>query len=322
MFVLLRSTYKTRSVDWSLTRFRLTKQTHIHQNPKRTKASHIMSLSEDDDYIIKVYCTVDGLTEDAIYELLLSDALKTVEEVKELFSVKFMPDERPLRVLEHHSCRYSLPGLSEKRYLLIIDSVDAAKHGVLLCNVDAKHGFPDALRVLPGMVGLTAALLGVANSDWTEVREGVWYEQQPPVRRLAVYDNRKDADRDSFHSLADDLDVGAHYVNPDEIEPRELGSIDDLFRYMAISPDNAGSLDEDELVKQHQRYAEEKNLDPERFAVVDDKFTTEGVSLMVVQPRKELRCRGSRAGELLYWHAIGFISDWQEVRGFVPKRYD
>lgn len=316
---MLGAAYKQRSVDRSFTSISPNKHTPTNP-PKRTQSQSNMSPSED-NYSIKVYCTVDGLTEDAIYELLRSDVLQTVEEVKELFVIKFMPGERPLNVFKHQNDNHKVPNYSEQSYFLIIDSTDASKESVLLCNLKADHGLPDALRAMPDTAGMAATSLGIANTDWTEEREGTWHEQQPPVRRLAVYDNRKDADRDSFHPLADAVDVGLHYVGDDEGEPRAPGSIDDLFRYVAISPDNSGSLDEDELVKQHQHYAKEKDLDPGRFAVVDDKFAADGALLILVQPRKELRCKPPVAGELLYWHSIGFMN-WQEVEDFSSKHSD
>ncbi|KAM3549228.1 hypothetical protein ARSEF4850_008969 [Beauveria asiatica] len=276
-----------------------------------------MSAAEADDSI-KVYCTVTGFTEDAICELLRSDVLSTVEEVKEQFAVKFVPDQRPLQIVKHQSDNYKVPDYSEQSYFLIVDSVNAATDGVLLCDLEAEHGFPDAVRNMPDMAGMTAASLGIANSDWTEVREGTWQEQQPPVRRLPVYDNRANGDRDSFHQLANAVDVGLHYVN-DEGDPPSLGSIDDLFRYVAISLDQ--SCDKDELIRQHQRYAEEKGLDSNRLAVADDKFAAEGALLIQVEPRKELRCKPPVAGELLYWNAIGFM-DWEEIEEFASKHSD
>ncbi|KAM3458340.1 hypothetical protein MY3296_000546 [Beauveria thailandica] len=276
-----------------------------------------MSAAEADDSI-KVYCTVTGFTEDAICELLRSDVLSTVEEVKEQFAVKFVPDQRPLQIVKHQSDNYKVPDYSEQSYFLIVDSVNAATDGVLLCDLEAEHGFPDAVRNMPDMAGMTAASLGIANSDWTEVREGTWQEQQPPVRRLPVYDNRANGDRDSFHQLANAVDVGLHYVN-DEGDPPSPGSIDDLFRYVAISLEQ--SCDKDELIRQHQRYAEEKALDSNRLAVVDDKFAAEGALLIQVEPRKELRCKPPVAGELLYWNAIGFM-DWEEIEEFASKHSD
>lgn len=278
-----------------------------------------MSFPSDNERI-KVYSTVNELIPDDIYELLRSAAFETFEEAREQFAIKFMPDERPLRIFQYQNEKYKIPDQSEESYFLIVDSANPGKDGVLLCNLKADHGLPDALRVMPDMAGMTAASLGIANSDWTDVREATFRERKPPVCRIAVYDNRQHADRGSFHPLADAVDVGLHYVN-DEGEPRAQGSIDDLFRYVAISPDNAGSLDDDELVKQHQRYAQEKDLDPERFAVVDDVFMEEGVSLRLVQPRSELRCSPPLAGELLYWHAIGFM-DWEEVKKFASKHGD
>ncbi|TQV93254.1 hypothetical protein V2A60_010313 [Cordyceps javanica] len=272
----------------------------------------------EDNYTIRVYCTVTGLTEDAICELLRSDVLDTIEQVKEQFAIKFMPDKRPLQIFQHQEDNYKVPNYSEQSYFLIVDSLNAATDGVLLCDLKAEHGFPDAVRNMPDMAGMTAASLAIANSDWTEVREGTWYEKQPPVLQLPVYDNRKNGDRDSFHPLADAVDVGLHYVN-DEGEPRSKGSIDDLFRYVAISLDQSG--DTDEVVKQHQRHAEEKGLDPNRLAVVDDKFATEGALLIQVEPRKEFRCKPPAAGELLYWNAIGFM-DWAEVEDFAAKHHD
>ncbi|KAF1730141.1 hypothetical protein CRV24_009597 [Beauveria bassiana] len=276
-----------------------------------------MSAVADDDSI-KVYCTVTGFTEDAICELLRSDVLSTVEEVKEQFTVKFVPGQRPLRIVKHQRDNYKVPDYSDQSYFLIVDSVNAATDGVLLCDLEAEHGFPDAVRNMPDMASMTAASLGIANSDWTEVREGTWQEQQPPVRRLAVYDNRTNGDRDSFHQLANAVDVGLHYVN-DEGDPPSLGSIDDLFRYVAISLEQ--SYDKDELIGQHQRYAEEKGLDSNRLAVVDDKYADEGALLIQVEPQKKLRCKPPVAGELLYWNAIGFM-DWEEIEEFASKHSD
>ncbi|KFY87321.1 hypothetical protein V500_07035 [Pseudogymnoascus sp. VKM F-4518 (FW-2643)] len=274
--------------------------------------------TQDDDNSTKVYCTVDDLTEDEICKFLVNDAAGTVEEVKEQFSIILVPGQRPLQIFKHQRDTYKVPNYGEQSYFLIVDSANATKDGVLLCNLKAEHGFADAVRNLPNMACMTAMSLSIANSNWTEVREGTWHEQEPPVRRPAVYDNRKKGDRDSFHPLADAVDVGVHYVN-DEGEPRSVGSIDDLFRYVAISLDE--SCDTDKLVKQHQRHAEEKSLDSNLLAVVDDKFAAEGALLVQAEPRKELRCKPPVAGELLYWHEIGFM-DWDEMEDFASKHSD
>lgn len=279
-----------------------------------------MNAVEDDDSI-KVYCTVCGLTEDRICQFLRSDVLGSVQEVKEQFAIKFMPDQRPLQILEYQRGHYKMPNYDEQSYFLIVDSVNVVTDGVLLCNLEAEHGFPDAVRNLPDMAGMTAASLSIANSNWTEVREGTWYDKQPPIQRLAVYDNRKGGDRESFFPLADAVDVGLQYVDLlyDDGNPQSEGSIDDLFRYIAISLDQ--SCDTDELIKQHRHYAAENNLDANHFAVVDDNFTSKGALLIQVEPRKEVRCRPPVAGELLYWHAIGFM-DWHEVEEFASKHSD
>lgn len=274
--------------------------------------------TQDDDNSTKVYCTVDDLNEDAICKLLVNDAADTVEEVKEQFSIILVPGQRPLQIFRHQRDTYKVPNYSEQSFFLIVDSASATKDGVLLCNLEAKHGFADAVRNLPDMACMTATSLSISNSNWTEVREATWHDQEPPVRRLAVYDNRKKGDRDSFHPLADAVDVGVHYVN-DEGEPRSVGSIDDLFRYVAISLDE--SCEMNELVKKHQQYAEEKNLDFNLFAVVDEKFAAEGALLVQAEPRKELRCKPPVAGELLYWNEIGFM-DWDEMEDFASKHSD
>lgn len=274
----------------------------------------------DDNYVIKVYCTVTGITEDAIYEALRSDALETVEEIKEQFGIIFMMGQRPLQIFKYQNEKHKVPNYCEQSYFLIIDSADMATDGVLLCNLEAEHGFADAVRHMPDAAGMAAASLGIVNTDWTEVREWAWYEQKPPVERFAIYDNRTDGKEGTFHPLAFAVDAGLHYIG-DEGEPLPERTINDdaVSRYTPISLDK--SCDLEGLVEMHRKQVEEKDLDEHRFVVVDDSFATDGALLVQVEPRRELRCKTPVAGELLYWYAIGFMN-WLEIHEFALRHSD
>lgn len=282
-----------------------------------------MSVQVDEDSI-KVYCNVNGLTAQTIYELLRSDAAGTIAEVKEQFAVIVLPEQRPLQIFQYQDTHYKKPDYDEQSYFLIVDSPDPVADGVLLCNLTGDHGFPDAVREEPAMAGMAAGSLGIANSNWCEMREGAWCEDEPLVRRLAVYDNRASTQGQSSRlRMVEAVDYGLHYAyknvedldDPDEPPPLKK-SVDDLFRYTAIELD--GHQSTDELCEQHQQLAEENGLFQNAFAVIDDRFDEEGVLLIQTNPRKELRCKPPVAGELLWWHAVGLMN-WAEMEAFAAK---
>ncbi|KAJ4145983.1 hypothetical protein LMH87_004814 [Akanthomyces muscarius] len=272
------------------------------------------ALTEDTNF--KVYCTASRLTEEEIYRFLYSDVYDSLEDLKEQFTIKSVPGQRPLEIFRYQNNNYKTPGYSEQDYFLIVDSADAKKDGLLLCNLKADHGFPDAVRSVPDEAAIEAASLSIANTDWFEARENAFVTEEPPMRRLVVYDNRASKEPNSFLRLAEAVDNGLHYVfnDPDNDEPPPLEqSLDDLFRYTAVELD--GHVSTNELCKQHQRRAEETNLDQDRFAVVDDRFPEKGVLLLQVEPRREFHCKPPAAGELLWWNAIGLMS-WHEIEEF------
>ncbi|KAJ6779446.1 hypothetical protein PWT90_05425 [Aphanocladium album] len=282
-----------------------------------------MSNSDGDDRI-KVYCTVSGLAEQAICELLRSDAAGSVAEVKELFSVIPLPDQRHLQIFQHQDETYKKPEYDEQSYFLIVDSANPAVDGVLLCNLKGDHGFPDAVREMPAMAGMSAASLGIANTNWSEVRENGWNEQEPRIERIAVYDNRREKEHD-FLRLAEAVDYGLHYLytdldglDPDEPPPLTT-SLDNLFRYTAVELDNPQSIQD--TCRHHQNLAKDKDLNRNIFATIDDNIAEEGVLLVQVQPRKELRCKLPLAGELLWWSAVGLV-DWEEMTDLAATHSD
>lgn len=149
------------------------------------------------------------MQEDAICRLLRSDVIGTVDEVKEQFDIKFMPNKRPLQITEYQRENYKVLDYSERSYFIIVDSNDADIHGVLLCNLEVEHGYPDAVLEMPDMAGMTAMSLGIANSNWPEVREGAWYEGRSP--RIAIYDNQSADHGGKFRHFASAVDAGLHY---------------------------------------------------------------------------------------------------------------
>lgn len=275
-----------------------------------------------EDTSFKVYCTVSDLTEEEIYGFLLSDVYDSLEDLKEQFTIKSVSGQRPLEIFRYQKDNYKIPDYSEQDFFLIVDSASAKKDGLLLCNLKADHGFPDAVRGLPDEAAIEVASLSIANTDWFETRENAFITEEPQVRRLVVYDNRVRKEPISFLRLAEAVDNGLHYGSndPDNDDPPPLGqNLDNLFRYTAVELD--GHVSTDELCKQHQRRAEEKNLDQGRFAVIDDSFADEGVLLVQVKPRREFRCKPPAAGELLWWNAIGLMS-WDEIEEFASKNSD
>ncbi|KAJ3484048.1 hypothetical protein NLG97_g7155 [Lecanicillium saksenae] len=283
-----------------------------------------MSTSAEDNRI-KVYCTVSGLTEKAICELLHSDVTGALDEVIELFCIIFLPNHRPLQIFQYQEETYKKPDYDEQSYFLIVDSANPAADEVLLCNLKGDHGFPDAVREMPAMAGKSAASLGIANSNWVEMRENAWNDEEPRIGRLAIYDNRA-ADGAGFLRIAEAIDYGLHYLytDPDELEdsdepPPIKTTLDDLFRYTAIDLDTPQSLQD--LCEYHGHIAKDKDMHSNIFAAIDDDFTDEGILLVQLQPRKELRCQLPLAGELLWWYAVGLMR-WEEMVDFASKYSD
>lgn len=75
--------------------------------------------------------------------------------------------------------------------------------------------------------------------------------------------------------------------------------------------------DDNGLKALHRRHSEEKRLDPQRFAVVDDEYDTKELLLVHAKSNGRFRCRPPCAGELL-WNTIGFMT-WDEIESFASK---
>ncbi|CEJ84924.1 hypothetical protein VHEMI03618 [[Torrubiella] hemipterigena] len=174
---------------------------------------------------------------------------------------------------------------------------------------------------MPGEASMSCAALAVASINWTEVRESAFLTEKPAMIRIALYDNRASKDKQGFLRIAEAVDFGVHYVVSDgEIDdgepPPKLDSLDGLNRYKAIELKGAESTDA--VCKRHQQQSTEKSLDQNRLAIVDDKFDDEGILLVQIEPRMEVRCKPPVGGELLCWKAAGFMT-WEEVEEFASK---
>lgn len=118
--------------------------------------------------------------------------------------------------------------------------------------------------------------------------------------------------------LADQIDSGLHNViaNPDhtpDSEPNPISSLDQMSRYRGIILGEKCS--DDALKVLHQRQSEEKSLDSQRFAVVDDDYGTAGLLLVQAHSDRRFRCSPPCAGELLWWNVIGFMT-WDDIESF------
>ena len=110
---------------------------------------------------IRVYSIVPELTEDIIYELLRNEAFDNLDDI---FSIELQPNASPQQVCQHHHDNYFRPEYSETQFLIIVDSTNATD-GVLLVNLEAEHGYRDAIREMPSMAAMTSGSLSVAQSD-------------------------------------------------------------------------------------------------------------------------------------------------------------
>lgn len=282
------------------------------------KETFLRMSAQDTDDTTKVYCTVPNFSEEAIYELLRNDILKDITEVKEIHYIIFMPGKTPLQISQYQYDNYRDPEYEEQWSFLIVDRVDAAKDGVLLCNLHPYHGFRDAVRQKPAEASMSCAALAVASINWSEVRESAFLTA---TTRIALYDNRGNKDAQGFLKMAEAVDFGVHYVvadpeDDDDEPPPSLDSLDGLHRYTAI--ELPGNESTDTICTQHQRQSTEMNLDPNRLAIIDDKFDDEGVLLVQVEPRRELRCKPPVGGELLCWNTLGFMT-WEEMEECAAK---
>lgn len=280
--------------------------------------------AQDVDDITKVYCTVPNLGEEAIYNFIRNDVVSTINDLKEGSSIIFMPGQTPQQIFQYQYDSYRNPDYDEQWFFLIVDTTNAAKDGILLCNLHPYHGFRDAVRQMPDEASMSCAALAVASINWEDMRESEFSNGNPTIPRFALYDNRISRNESSFLRIAEAVDFGVHYVvgdpeSNDDEPPPELDNLDGLDRYTAI--ELKGHLSTDELCKQHQRHAEEKGLDQNRLAVADNKFADEGALIVQVEPRKEFRCKPPVGGELLWWDAIGFMS-WDEIEDFASKHSD
>lgn len=58
-------------------------------------------------------------------------------------------------------------------------------------NLEAEHGYRDAIREMPSMAAMTSGSLSVAQSDWLSIREDAFTDyHEPKTPKFSLYNNR------------------------------------------------------------------------------------------------------------------------------------
>lgn len=211
-------------------------------------------------------------------------------------------------VVGHHR---SDNGGMHSSLFIIVDANAMDKRGVLLVSLDEYHGFDDAVRYPPTEARNAIHSLSIGNEDWYTVRQDL-----PNHEWFALYDLLPPHCRFEFGKAMLAMNQGLQDAGVDDAA--EEGDSDELPRiYQAAQPD---SRDISHVSDGHAAYARDHDLDPWRFAVIDEEYQTQGVRIAQARPAEDsFYCRGLVAGELLRWIFVGFVT-WEEAKEIAIKQ--
>ncbi|RMY76503.1 hypothetical protein D0862_13731 [Hortaea werneckii] len=221
-----------------------------------------------------------------------------------------------------------------KDLFVVYDRKEADQQGVLVVNLAPKHGYPDAVRELPGNAIETIASLSIGHTYWFEQQETDEEHKTELVPQdwFALYNLM--SDKAEFSNAKIMMNRGVQYIGVEEDEEDddeendqnengdEGGSHEDspvLSRefYRGVKPDTTVL---DEIVSRHREIASRDNLSAEFFAAIDERYETDGALIARAPPGQDsFRCKGPAAGEILGWIYLGFMT-WDEAKDFAGRQ--
>ncbi|KAI7224924.1 hypothetical protein KC330_g9222 [Hortaea werneckii] len=229
-----------------------------------------------------------------------------------------------------------------KDLFVVFDRKEAVQQGVLVVNLAPEHGYPDAVRELPGNAIETIASLSIGHTYWLEQQETDKEHKTELVPQdwFAVYNLM--SEEAEFSKAKIMMNRGVQYIGAEEDEEEEEdedqenddeendqsedgnedGSQKDspvLPRefYRGVKPDTTVL---DEIVSQHREIASRDSLSAEFFAAIDERYETDGALIARTSPGQDsFRCKGPAAGEILGWIYLGFMT-WDEAKDFAGRQ--
>ncbi|KAI6833122.1 hypothetical protein KC332_g6642 [Hortaea werneckii] len=224
-----------------------------------------------------------------------------------------------------------------KNLFVIFDRKEAVQQGVLVVNLAPEHGYPDAVRELPGNAIETIASLSIGHTCWLEHQETDEEHKTELVPQdwFALYNSM--SDKAEFSKAKTMMNCGVQYIGAeedeeeDEDEDKEDDEIQDANEgwshedspvpsrefYHGVKPDTTLL---DEIVSKHREVASRENLSADFFAAIDERYKTDGALIARVAPGKDFfRCKGPAAGEILGWIYLGFMT-WDEAKDFARRQ--
>ncbi|KAK5729226.1 hypothetical protein LTR15_002368 [Elasticomyces elasticus] len=272
-----------------------------------------MSEASGDRFMVYNTC---GITSSEINTLLSEDTQGSVRE-----------DQYQIRDIEGTAqtvCQFHRENVQPrcepeyKDLFVVFDRKEAVQQGVLVVNLAPEHGYPDAIRQLPGNAIETIASLSIVNDDWFTQRETdeEHMTELVPQDWFALYNLM--SDKAEFSKAKIMMNRGVQYtgVEEDEDEDEEDDDEED-------DQDENGNEDTtvlDEILSQHREIASRVNLSADLFAAIDERYKTEGALIARVPPGQDsFRFKGPAAGEILGWIYLGFMT-WDEAKDFAGRQ--
>ncbi|GAB7337618.1 hypothetical protein MBLNU457_g2916t1 [Dothideomycetes sp. NU457] len=225
-------------------------------------------------------------------------------------------------ICKHHQETVRPGGKIYTTLFLIFDDPDPEAKGVLLVELGEYHGFWDAVRCMPDLAVMEIASLSIGNTDWYTQREQWEYETVFDIinYHFALYDLLTDGNFKTALDAMNDGVQGLHANSDLELSDDEIDTgLPGVSRtyHKGIQPEDR---DLAQISRHHPSYARANGLDPEMFAVVDDKYTEEGVLFVRLDPGNEsFRCKGLVAGEIFAWIFMRFMT-WDEAKAFASRQ--
>jgi len=220
-------------------------------------------------------------------------------------------------ICRHHQENVHAGGKIYTASFLIVDDTEAELEGVLVVELAPYHGFWDAVRTTPDNAGNLVASFSIGNTDWYEMRYSC-NDGLPVIEdRFALYDLLTDG-TGNFKTALNAMNEGVQELGLDPEYANEPG-LPGVVRpcHKGIRPE---SRDLAQITQGHPSYARSNGLDPDMFAVIDDKHDEEGALFVRPNPSNEsFRCRGFVAGEILLWIFMRFMT-WDEAKEFASRQ--
>lgn len=220
--------------------------------------------------------------------------------------------------------------LDYKDLFVVFDRKEAVQQGVLVVNLAPEHGYPDAIRELPGHAIEAIASLSIGNTYWLEHQESEEEHKTKLVPKdwFALYNLM--SDKAEFSKAKMMMNRGVQYLAQEEEDEDEDEEDDGEEKDQNEDGDEGGrdfyrgvesdTTVLDEIVSQHGEIASRDNLSAEFFAAIEERYETDGALITRAPPGQDsFRCKGPMAGEILGWIYISFMT-WDEAKDFAGRQ--